>query len=116
MTGPSYGVALQAVDPPASFTAMVAEIESLGFDYLWLTDSSLHARNSYAYLTLAAVSSSRLRLGTAVTTPVTRPPAIPAAAAATVDEVAAGRTILGIAAGDRPLLALGHKPCAPADL
>jgi 5,10-methylenetetrahydromethanopterin reductase len=116
VTSPSYGVALQGVDPPATFTAMVAEIESLGFDYLWLTDSSLHARNSYAYLTMAAVSSSRLRLGTAVTNPVTRHPAITAAAAATVDEISAGRAILGIGAGDRPLLALGHKPCAPADL
>ena len=116
MTSRSYGVALQGVDPPADFTAMVAEIESLGFDHLWVTDSSLHARNSYAYLTLAAVSSSRLRLGTAVTNPVTRHPAITAAAAATVDEVSGGRAILGIGAGDRPLLALGHKPCAPADL
>jgi hypothetical protein len=32
VTGPSYGVALQGVDPPASFASMVAEIESLGFD------------------------------------------------------------------------------------
>ena len=40
------GVALQGVDPPAAFVDMVAEIESLGFGHLWLTDSSLHARNS----------------------------------------------------------------------
>ena len=33
---------------------MVAGIDALGFDHLWLTDSSLHARNPYAYLTLAA--------------------------------------------------------------
>jgi 5,10-methylenetetrahydromethanopterin reductase len=114
--GLGYGVALQGVDPPATFVDMVREIESLGFGHLWLTDSSLHARNSYVYLTLAAVSSSRLGLGTAVTNPVTRHPAITAAAAATLDEVAAGRFILGIGAGDRPLLALGRKPCAPADL
>jgi 5,10-methylenetetrahydromethanopterin reductase len=116
VTGPSYGVTLQGVDPPATFTAMVGEIESLGFSHLWLTDSSLHARNCYSYLTLAAVSSSRLRLGTAVTNPVTRHPAITAAAAATLDEVSAGRAILGIGAGDRPLLALGRKPCSPAVL
>jgi 5,10-methylenetetrahydromethanopterin reductase len=115
-SGSTYGVALQGVDPPADFTAMVAEIESLGYSHLWVTDSSLHARNSYVYLTLAAVSSTRLRLGTAVTNPVTRHPAITAAAAATLDEVAGGRAILGIGAGDRPLLALGRKPCAPADL
>jgi len=58
-----YGVALQGVDPPADFAAMVREIESLDFGHLWVTDSSLHARNCYVYLTLAAVNSSRLRLG-----------------------------------------------------
>jgi 5,10-methylenetetrahydromethanopterin reductase len=116
MIRPGCGVALQGVDPPADFVAMTAEIESLGFDHLWVTDSSLHARNSYVYLTLAAVHSTRLRLGTAVTNPVTRHPAITAAAAATLDEVAAGRAILGIGAGDRPLLALGHQPCTVADL
>jgi 5,10-methylenetetrahydromethanopterin reductase len=116
VTGSDYGVALQGVDPPADFAAMVREIESLGFGHLWVTDSSLHARNCYVYLTLAAVNSSRLRLGPAVTNPVTRHPAITAAAAATLDELSAGRAILGIGAGDRPLLALGRKPCAPAGL
>jgi 5,10-methylenetetrahydromethanopterin reductase len=116
MSPPDYGVALQGVDPPTTFADMVREIESLDFGYLWLTDSSLHARNSWIYLTLASVNSSGLRLGTAVTNPVTRHPAITAVAAATLDDVSAGRAILGIGAGDRPLLALGRKPCAPADL
>lgn len=116
MSTPDYGVALQGVDPPAAFVDMVREIESLDFGHLWLTDSSLHARNSWVYLTLAASNSSRLRLGTAVTNPVTRHPAITAVAAATLDDVSAGRAILGIGAGDRPLLALGRKPCGPAEL
>jgi 5,10-methylenetetrahydromethanopterin reductase len=95
---------------------MVDEVDHLGFGHLWLTDSSLHARNCYAYLTLAAARSSRLLLGTAVTNPVTRHPAITAAAAATVDEISAGRLILGIGAGDRPLLALGLRPSPLASL
>jgi 5,10-methylenetetrahydromethanopterin reductase len=104
------------VDAPGVFCGMVEEIESLGFGHLWLTDSSLHARNCYAYLTLAATRSSRLLIGTAVTNPATRHPAITAAAAATVDEIAAGRMILGIGAGDRPLLALGLRPSRLASL
>jgi len=110
MTEPRSGVVLQGVDPPGEFRGMVEEIESLGFRHLWLTDSSLHARNCYAYLTLASVASSRLLLGTAVTNPATRHPAITAAAAATVDEISGGRLTLGIGAGDRPLLALGLRP------
>ncbi len=116
MTHPRPGVVLQGVDAPHEFGCMVEEIDRLGFDHLWLTDSSLHARNCYAYLTLAAGRSSRLLLGTAVTNPVTRHPAITAAAAATVDEISAGRMILGIGAGDRPLLALGLRPSPLAAL
>jgi 5,10-methylenetetrahydromethanopterin reductase len=113
---PKSGVVLQGVDAPAAFCAMVEEIEGLGFDHLWLTDSSLHARNCYSYLTLAATRSSRLLLGTAVTNPATRHAAITAAAAATVDEVSAGRMIMGIGAGDRPLLALGLQPSKLASI
>ena len=106
------GVALQGAYEPPLFGDMVEEIDALGFDHLWLTDSSLHARNSYACLTLAAMRSSRLTLGTAVTNPLTRHPAITAASTATVDEISGGRMILGIGAGDRPLLALGMKPAS----
>jgi 5,10-methylenetetrahydromethanopterin reductase len=116
MSGPVSGVVLQGAYPPAEFEGMVERIDALGFEHLWLTDSSLHARNSYAYLTLAAKASQRLRLGTAVTNPLTRHPAITAAAAATVDEISGGRMILGIGAGDRPLLALGMKPAPLASL
>jgi 5,10-methylenetetrahydromethanopterin reductase len=116
MTGPRSGVVLQPVDRPDEFGDIVTEIEQLGYSQLWLTDSSLHARNCYCYLTLAAGRSSQLLLGTAVTNPATRHPAITAAAAATVDEISAGRMVVGIGAGDRPLLALGLRPSPLADL
>ena len=80
-------VCLQGVDTPEVFERNVAEIDRLGYDALWLTDSSLHARNCWAYLTLAARASARLSLGTAVTNPLTRHPAVTAVAAATVAEI-----------------------------
>lgn len=110
------GVALQPVDSPADFENVVEEIERSGFDELWLTDSSLHARYVYAYLTLAARRTDRLLLGTAVTNPITRHPAVTATAATTIDEISGGRFRLGIGAGDRPLLALGSKPATLARL
>jgi len=110
------GVVLQGAYPPGEFRSMVERIDALGFSNLWLTDSSLHARNSYAYLTVAAMTSTRLLLGTAVTNPLSRHPAITAVAAATVDEISDGRMILGIGAGDRPLLALGMRPARLASL
>lgn len=111
-----FGVTLQGVDPPSTFAGMVAEIEDLSFDHLWITDSSLHARNCYVELAVAAGRSSRLTLGTAVTNPLTRHPAITAAAAATLDELSGGRMVLGVGAGDRPLLALGMRPSQLEDL
>ena len=51
-------VCLQGVDAPGAFEQHVAEIDRLGYDTLWLTDSSLHSRNCWAYLTLAARAAS----------------------------------------------------------
>jgi 5,10-methylenetetrahydromethanopterin reductase len=113
---PRCGVTLQGVDSPSEFIAEVREIEALGFDNLWLTDSSLHTRDCYSYLTLAATVSTRLHLGSAVTNPVSRHPGITAAALATVDEVSGGRAILGIGVGDRPLRALGLRSSSVATL
>lgn len=104
------GVALQPVDEPKEFREFVTEIDALGFDRLWMTDSSLHARYVYSYLTLASTWSPRLHIGTAVTNPLTRHPAVTAIAASTLDIVSEGRFALGIGAGDRPLLSLGLKP------
>ena len=116
MTGMRMGVTLQSVDPPERFEEMVGLISGLGYDDLWLTDSSLHARNPYVYLALASRLAPALRLGTAVTNPRSRHPAIVAVNAATLEAVAPGRTVLGIGAGDRPLRALGLRPARLAEL
>ncbi|MEI8057385.1 MAG: LLM class flavin-dependent oxidoreductase [Actinomycetes bacterium] len=104
------GVALQPVDDPDEFKEFVTTIDSLGYDRLWLTDSSLHARYVYSYLTLASMWTARLQLGTAVTNPLTRHPAVTAIAASTLDVISKGRFTCGIGAGDRPLLSLGLEP------
>ncbi len=103
----TIGTTLQGVDRPDEFVDWVKRIEDWGYDYLWVTDSSLHARYCYSYLTLAAANSSRLILGTNCTHPHTRHPAINANAIATVNEISGGRTILGIGAGDSPVQELG---------
>jgi 5,10-methylenetetrahydromethanopterin reductase len=104
------GVALQPVYPSEQFADIVQDAEEWGLDELWLTDSSLHSRYCYSYLTIAALRTSRMTLGTAVTNPVTRHPALGAVAISTINEISKGRAIHGIGAGDRPLEALGHKP------
>ncbi len=105
-----FGVTLQGVEPPRAFQQQVRDIEAAGFSHLWITDSSLHARYVYSYLTLAALNSERLMLGTGVTHPFTRHPAINTNAIATLDEISEGRAILGIGAGDSPTVELGFAP------
>jgi 5,10-methylenetetrahydromethanopterin reductase len=61
------------------------------------------------YVTLALEATSRLRVGTAVTNPLTRHPAITANAAATLARLAPGRFICGIGVGDSPLPEIGTK-------
>lgn len=116
MTRMRRGVVLQGVDAVDEFLSMATRVEAMGFDHLWLTESSLHARDPYQLLSLAARATTKIRLGTAVTNPVTRHPALTAVAAATFAEIAEGRAILGIGAGDRPLVALGLKPARLAAL
>lgn len=110
------GVALQGRYPPDVFEDMVRVVDAAGYDYLWLTDSSLHTRNPYVHLALASRLSTRLTLGTAVTNPQTRHPGIVAVNAASLEELAPGRTILGIGVGDRPLRSLGLRPARLAEL
>jgi 5,10-methylenetetrahydromethanopterin reductase len=109
MTELTIGTTLQGVDRPDAFVEQVKRIEDWGYDYFWITDSTLHARYCYSYLTLAAVNSSRLILGTNCTHPITRHPAVNANAIATINEISGGRAILGIGAGDSPVLEVGAR-------
>jgi len=110
------GVTLQGVDEPAEFGELARWIEGLGYDDLWLTDSSLHAGEVYVYATLALAATTRLRVGTAVTNPLTRHPAITANAAATLERLAPGRFVCGIGVGDSPLPEIGLRPAKVSTL
>jgi 5,10-methylenetetrahydromethanopterin reductase len=93
--------------PYAEFDDVVALADRNGFDGLWVCDSQNIMPEAWVLLTRAAMLSERLKLGTFVTNPVTRHPAVTAAAAATLQEVAQGRVILGLGRGDSSLAHLG---------
>ncbi|HET9681327.1 MAG TPA: TIGR03842 family LLM class F420-dependent oxidoreductase [Candidatus Limnocylindrales bacterium] len=89
--------------------------EGLGFDYGWLFDSHVLWREPYPLLTLMAHETTRLRLGTCVTTPGTREPTVTASALATLDEISGGRMDLGIGRGDSARRVLGKAPITLAN-
>jgi len=86
---------------PAAEVVDLAELaERLAYDCLWLPDQRFF-RDPFVLLGLCAQATRRITLGLAVTNPYTRHPLQIARAAASVDEVAGGRFILGLGAGNR---------------
>jgi 5,10-methylenetetrahydromethanopterin reductase len=97
------------------YTARAAQrAEAEGFDGFGLVDSQNLAGDPYVELALAAGTTERLLLGTAVTNPYTRHPAAAATAIATVHAESSGRAVLGIGRGDSALAHLGLAPAPVA--
>ena len=96
--------------------ALGAEAEAGGIETLWVPDSPMIYRDPYATLGFIAGRTRRAALGTLATNPVTRHPAVTAAAILTIQELSGGRARLGIAAGDSAVRRLGAPPVAVAEL
>lgn len=91
-----------------------AAAEAAGWDGFAVVDSQNLTADCWVGLALAAGATTSIGLGTAVTNPVTRLPAVTASAAATVHIVSGGRVTIGIGRGDSALSHLGRAP-APVD-
>ncbi len=90
------------------------DAEAAGFDVAWLPDSQFLWRDVWGAMTLAAEQTSSIVLGTCVTNLETRHPSVTAAAAASVEELAPDRVVLGIGSGDSAVKTLGLKPTSLA--
>lgn len=103
MTAETLPLRLGVRLPPCARIDQVAEAaalaERLGFDSVWMPDSQLIWRDTWMALALAAVSTRRITLGTAVTNVVTRHPSVIASAMRTLQELAPGRCALGLGIG-----------------
>jgi 5,10-methylenetetrahydromethanopterin reductase len=87
-----------------------ARIEDEGWDGKMAMDSQSLAADPYVVLAALAVDSTRLLLGTSVTNPYTRHPAVTAAAMVSLQALSKGRAVLGIGRGDSSLAYLGRAP------
>ncbi|MBI2867414.1 MAG: LLM class flavin-dependent oxidoreductase [Chloroflexi bacterium] len=94
----SFGLGLPAMNP-AQFVRWVRLAEEAGFDDVTTGDNPILLLDQYVSLTLAALNTSRCRLGTTVTNPVSRDPLVTATAIASVQELAPGRVFLGLSTG-----------------
>jgi len=95
---------------PADIIASAKLADRIGYSTLWVLDSHLLFHEVYTLLGALAVSTTRIRLGTAVTNPLTRHPTVTAAAFSTLAELSGGRASLGIGVGDSALKSMYLAP------
>src|SRR2546423_10879165 len=107
----SVGVQLPEVEREVRWPelrAMASTAENCGFDSIWMGDHMLYRGDgrpergpwdAWTLLAALAASTERVRLGTLVASTAFHPPGLIARMAATIDEVSAGRFVLGLGAG-----------------
>jgi len=111
-----FGFTLKPDHSVERIVALTRQAEAAGFTYGWLFDSHVLWQDPYPLLTVMALHSTTLRLGTCVTNPGTRDPSVTASVLATLDALSGGRMDLGIGRGDSARRVLGKPPLTLARL
>ena len=86
--------------------------EQFGFDSLVFADTQCLTPEVWAQLMLAAGATERIEIGTGVTNPVSRDPAVTASSALGLQLESGGRVVLGIGRGDSSMAKIGQKPAS----
>src|SRR6266581_7426623 len=94
---------------------LIKYAEDLGYDRAWVPDSQMIWSDCYATLALAAVNTSRIKLGTGVAIPGTRLAPVTAHSIASINRLAPGRASLGIGTGHTAMRLMGQDPVPPAE-
>jgi len=111
----TFGVGLFPTEPLPKMIQLAKLSEGLGFSHIWMGDSHLIWREAYVNLAALALNTTKVKLGTGVTNPITRHPSVVSSAFATLEEMAPRRFILGIGLGDSSVETMGMKPARLAD-
>ncbi|MEZ5342644.1 MAG: LLM class flavin-dependent oxidoreductase [Acidimicrobiales bacterium] len=93
----------------------VVRAEQLGFSHAWFADSQMIWSDVFATMALAADRTTSIKIGTGVAVAATRPAPVVAAAMATINQLAPGRTFCGIGTGNTAMRIMGHKPMRIAE-
>ena len=98
-----FGIEFVPREPYWKIVYYAIQAEKGGFSNLWITDH-FNNRNVYVTLTTAAIYTNKITFGPGVTNPYLVNPVFTAQAIATLNELAPGRVVLGIGAGDKTTL------------
>jgi 5,10-methylenetetrahydromethanopterin reductase len=109
----SFGLGPLSQFPLRDWQSLAPHIEQLGYRTLWIPDERFY-RDVVTTLSVIAESTARLGLGTAVTDPYVRHPALTAQWTASLDALSQGRMHVGIGAGFAGFSAMGIEHDRPA--
>lgn len=105
------GVDLSCGLPPGpDFVELTVLAESLGYSRVWIFDSAPLWEDPFVHLALAAVSTQRIGLGTAVLVPTERSAMTMASSIATVVRLSGDRFTAGFGTGYTSRLSAGQRP------
>jgi probable F420-dependent oxidoreductase len=88
------GIAISGGPNPADIVDLVVLAESLGYESAWVAEG--HGGDQFAILAACAVRTSRIRLGTSISSVFVRTAPTIAMAASTIADLSGGRFILGL--------------------
>src|SRR3954464_8749240 len=100
------GIAFSGGPSPADIVDCIVLAESLGYESAWVAEG--HGGDQFAILAAAAARTSRIRLGTSITSVFVRTAPTSAMAAASVDDISDGRFILGIGSSHKVQVEAEH--------
>lgn len=104
-------------DDLTAYGDVVRRTEAIGVDRIGVPDTQASQyRECYVALTHLFAHTVRVQAGPLVSNPVTRHPAVAAAAIASADELSGGRAVICLASGDTGVFNLGLRPAKLAAL
>ncbi len=95
---------------------LIKYAEELGFHRAWVPDSQMIFSDCYSTLALAAANTEKILLGTGMTVPGLRIAPVTAQAIGGINQLAPGRTFLGIATGNTAMRLLGQGSISAREL
>jgi 5,10-methylenetetrahydromethanopterin reductase len=107
-----FGLLIPPIYKPDELVRITKFAEANSFSSFWYPDEKFF-RDPYIGLTQVALNSQRLRIGPCVTDPYSRHPIMTAVVIASLEELAPGRTWLGLGAGGRGFQAMAIERKSP---
>jgi len=100
-----FGLEFVPMDLYWRTTFYAIQAEKSNFDYIWITDH-FNNRNVYVSLAMIAAYTDKIKLGPGVTSPYLVHPIMTAQSVASLNEIAPGRVVCGLGAGDKTTLGM----------